>query len=178
MPHTIHVGARSRFVTATAWIFILLAGLVSLSTLLQNAHVASLLPGLGSAGDSMPLPWLAALLMRHLPWVLGAGFVLSLTTLASAAGLLMRHDWGRRAFIGLLVMAIVANLAGLWLQHEVVRSVVDNTLTSVPPQALGVFDGFVTAARVMGVLVTLTACGLLGWIIRALMSARVRQEFA
>ena len=80
----------------------------------------------------------------------------------------------------LLVVAIVANLLGLWLQHEVVQSVVDHTLarTTIPASALGVFGGFVTAARVMAVLMTLLGCSLLVWIIRRLMSASVRQEFA
>lgn len=111
---------------------------------------------------------------------MGAGLVISLATLASAIGLLLRLDWARRTFIGLLIVAVVANLLGLWLQQEVVQSVVDHTLarTEIPAQALGVFGGFVTAARVMAVLMTLLGCSLLIWIIRRLMSASVRQEFA
>ena len=57
--------------------------------------------------------------------MVGAGLVVSLATLASAIGLLLRLDWARRVFIGMLVLAIVANLLGLWFQHEVVQSVVD-----------------------------------------------------
>jgi len=112
--------------------------------------------------------------------VVGLGLVMSLATLASAIGMLMRLDWARRTFIGLLVIAIFANLLGLWLQQEVLQSVVSNTLSSVaiPQKALGVFGGFVTAARVMAVLMTLVGCSLLVWIIRRLMSATVRQEFA
>jgi hypothetical protein len=180
MPQTYTVGSRSLFVTATAWVFIILAGLTSASALVQNAAVASLMPGLLVATERNPLPLLTGLLVGYLPWVVGAGLVISLATLASAIGLLMRLDWARRSFIGLLVVAIVANLLGLWLQQEVVQSVVSNTLSSVaiPAQALGVFGGFVTAARVMAVLMTLVGCGLLGWIIRRLMSAGVRQEFA
>ena len=80
---------------------------------------------------------LATLLIAYLPWVVGAGLVLSLATLASAIGLLMRLDWARRAFIGLLALAIVANLLGLWFQHEVVQSLVSSTLSRapLPPQA-------------------------------------------
>ncbi|MBC7483991.1 MAG: hypothetical protein H7337_19305 [Rhizobacter sp.] len=180
MPNTFSVGSRSLFVTATAWVFIILAGLTSASALVQNAAVASLMPGLHLATERHPLPLLTGLLLGYLPWVVGAGMVVSVATLASAAGLLLRLDWARRSFIGLLVLAIVANLVGLWLQQEVVQSVVSNTLSSVtiPAQALGVFGGFVTAARVMAVLMTLAACALLGWIIRRLMSAGVRQEFA
>lgn len=178
MPQTFTVGARSLFVTATAWAFIVLAALASASALLQNAAVASLMPAAQTLPQPMPL--LTGLLLGYLPWVVGTGLVISLATLASAIGLLLRLDWARRTFIGLLVVAIVANLLGLWLQHEVVQSVVDQTLarTAIPAQALGVFGGFVTAARVMAVLMTLVGCSLLVWIIRRLMSAGVRQEFA
>ena len=180
MPQTYNVGARSLFVTATAWVFIVLAALASVSALVQNAAVASLMPGLQLASEGTALPLLTGLLIGYLPWVVGTGLVMSLATLASAIGLLLRVDWARRTFIGLLIVAIVANMLGLWLQQEVVQSVVSNTLSSVaiPKQAMGVFGGFVTAARVMAVLMTLVGCALLGWIIRRLMSAVVRQEFA
>ena len=180
MPQTFTVGSRSLFVTLTAWVFIILAALTSASALVQNAAVASLMPGLQLATERNPLPLLTGLLLGYLPWVVGLGLAVSLATLASAIGLLMRLDWARRSFIGLLVVAIMANLLGLWLQQEVVQSVVSNTLSSVaiPAQALGVFGGFVTAARVMAVLMTLVGCALLVWIIRRLMSAGVRQEFA
>ena len=180
MPQTYNVGARSLFVTATAWVFIILAALTSASALVQNAAVASLMPGLQVATDRTPLPLLTGLLVGYLPWVVGTGLMMSLATLASAIGLLMRLDWARRTFIALLVVAICANLLGLWLQQELLQSVVSSTLSSapIPQQALGVFGGFVTAARVMAVLMTLVGCALLGWIIRRLMSAGVRQEFA
>ena len=178
MPQTFNVGARSIFVTVTAWVFIVLAALASVSALVQNALVASLAPASGA--HLPPLPLLTGLLLGYLPWVVGTGLVMSLATLVSAVGLLLRLDWARRVFIGLLVVAIVANLLGLWLQHEVVQSVVASTLSGapLPAQAIGVFGGFVTAARVMAVLVTLGACGLLAWIVRRLMSPAVRQEFA
>ena len=178
MPQTFNVGARSIFVTVTAWVFIVLGALASASSLVQQAFVVSLAP---SAGAHLPAPpLLAGLLIGYLPWVVGTGLVVSLATLASAIGLLLRLDWARRVFIGLLAFAIVANLLGLWLQHEMVRSVVADTLSQapLPPQAIGVFGGFVAAARVMAGVVTLGACGLLAWIIRRLMSPAVRQEFA
>jgi hypothetical protein len=173
MPITIRVGARSLFVTATAWVFILLGVVASLSALVQNAMLASLMPVPATSGV---VGWL----MGYMPWVVATGLVMSLATLASAIGLLLRLDWARRTFIGLLAVAIVANLLGLWLQQEMMQSVLSSTLSSValPPKALGVFGGFVTAVRVMAVVVTLSACALLGWIIRRLMSPTVRQEFA
>ncbi len=178
MPQTYNVGARSRFVTATAWVFIVLAALACVSALVQNAAVTSILPGLQRKAPSLPL--LTGLLVGYLPWVVGTGLVVSFATLASAIGLLLRLNWARRVFIGMLVFAIVANLAGMWLQHEVVQSVVSSTLSSapIPAQVLDVFGGFVTAAKVMAIVMTLCACAVLAWIIRRLMSASIRQEFA
>jgi len=180
MPQTFNVGSKSLFVTITAWVFIVLAAMASISAVLQNAAVASFLPGLTVVGNVQPLPLLTGLLMGYLPWVVGAGLLMSLATLACAVGLLVRLEWARRIFIVLLVLAIAANFAGLWLQQEMLQSVVNSTLrhAPLPPLAADVFGGFVTAARVTAVLVTLGACGLLVWIIRRLMSPSVRQEFA
>ncbi len=180
MPQTYNVGARSRFVTATAWVFIFLAALTSAAAIVQNAAVASRLPNLGLPLDHAALPLLTGLLIGYLPWVVGAGLVVSCATLAAAIGLLLRLNWARRTFIGLLVFAIVANLLGMWLQQEVAQSLVDATLRSVrlPQGALSVFGGFVTLARVLAVMMTLCACMVLAWIIRRLMSFQIRQEFA
>ena len=180
MPQTFNVGSRSLFVTVTAWVFIVLAAMASVSALLQNAAVASFLPGLTVVGNVQPMPLLTGLLMGYLPWVVGAGLLVSLATLACAVGLLLRLEWARRFFIALLVLAIVANVAGIWLQQEMLQSLVSSTLqrAPLPPLLADVFGGFVTAARVTALLVTVGACGLLVWIIRRLMSPSVRQEFA
>ena len=180
MPQTFNVGSRSLFVTVTAWAFIVLAAMASVSALLQNAAVSSFVPGLTVAGSGQPLPLLTGLLMGYLPWVMGAGLLMSVATLACSVGLLIRLEWARRFFIALLVLAIAANVAGLWLQQEMLHSLVSSTLQTspLPPLAADVFGGFVTATRVTSVMVTLGACALLVWIIRRLMSPAVRQEFA
>ena len=180
MPQTYSVGSRSVFVTATAWIFIVLAVLASASAVVQNAAVTALMPGLSMGIERGKLPLLTGFLVGYLPWVVGASLVVSIATLASAIGLLLRLDWARRVFIGMLILAIIANLLGLWLQQEVVQSVVSTTLrrAPIPEAAMTVFGGFVTAARLLAVMLTLGACVVLAWIIRRLMSFGVRQEFA
>lgn len=177
MPQTFNVGSRSLFVTLTAWVFLLLGAMAGVSALLRNASLMSDLQGLSA---TQPLPLFTGLLIGYLPWVLGAAVAMSVVTMASAAGLLLRLDWARRCFIALLGIAVAVNLLGLWLQYEVVQSVVELTLarSPLPPAAADVFGGFVTAARVMAVIVTLAACLLLVWIMRRLMSPTVRQEFA
>ncbi|HSI58182.1 MAG TPA: hypothetical protein VLA16_11540 [Ideonella sp.] len=179
MPQTYYLGNRSLFITLTAWVSIVLATLACACGVIQQASLASWNPGLGGALQSQPLPLVSGLMMAYLPWVIGTGLIVSVALLVAAGGLLMRMEWARRAFIGLLVLAIAANLAGLWLQHEFVQSLVASTLRRTPlPLALAeVFGGFVTAARVMAGLMTLFACALLAWMIRRLMSPVVRQEF-
>ena len=169
MPQTFNVGARSLFVTATAWLFILLGALASVLALVQGASVTSLL-------QSVQWPWLA----KVLPWAMHGGVALSASLLACAIGLLLRVERARRLFIGLMVLAFAVNLVGLGLQQALFQALVDTTLThaSLPPQAADVVGGFVTATRTLAVAMTLGVCGALLWVIRRLMSPAVRQEFA
>ena len=174
MPQTFNVGSRSLFVTLTAWVFIALAGLATASALVQNAALASL-PAV--AVDKLPLG--VGLLVAYLPWVLAGSVLLSVATLAAAIGLLLRLEWARRAFVGLLVLAIVGDLAGLWLQQELMLALADQALArvSLPQPAAQVFGGFVVSARVMAGLLMLGGCAALAVTARRLMSPAVRQEF-
>jgi hypothetical protein len=180
MTQTFNVGSRSLFVTITAWVFIVLALLASASAVVQTAVVSSLPGQIALSGTPLPQPGLTGWLLAYLPWVVGTGLVVSVATLVAAGGLLVRLEWARRTFIALLLVAIAANLGGLWLQQEVMLSLVDATLqrSVLPPQVAGVFGGFVVAARSMAVLVTLIGCGGLGWIAWRLTQPLIRQEFA
>jgi hypothetical protein len=146
------VGAPSVFVTGTAWLFILLSGLIC---------GAALVVGLRSGS----LGWLAG------------GLVLSVTTLACALGLLLRHDWGRRSLIGLLGLALVANLGAAWLEHgmrlgeAIARAV-------LPLRLVALLGGPEGAGRGVVLLLAVLAGLLLVWVMRRLMAPAVRQEFA
>jgi len=176
MPKTFNVGAPSLFVTVTAWMAIVLATVVAVLSGWQQAEVASLLP----QWQQRELPAVSGWLLRGLPWVLALATALSVLLMASAVGLLLRLDWARRVFIGLVALAIAANLFGLWLQHEAVQLWVQQTLGAItlPGPAAGVFGGLLTLAQVMAGVVTLAAAALLAWVIGRLNSESVRQEFA
>ncbi len=174
MPQTFNVGARSIFVSTVAWTFIVLACVSVLMAILRHASAGAVLAAL-------PAPeGVSRLVADYLSWVTAIALALCVATLVAAIGLLLRLDWARRVFIGLLAVAIVFNLAGLWLQHELVTGLVSNTLrqSPLPSSALEVFGGFVVASRVMGAVVSLATCAMLGWIIGRLCSATIRQEFA
>jgi hypothetical protein len=177
---TFNVGARSLFVTVTAWVFIVLGLLASVSALVQNATASSLPGQVALTSTPLPQPLLTGWLLAYLPWVVGAGLLVSVATLAAAAGLLLRLEWARRTFIVLMGVAIGINLGGLWLQQELMLSLVDATLqqAAMPPGLAGVFGGFVAATRSMAVLVTLGGCAMLGWIAWRLTLPPIRQEFA
>jgi len=180
MPQTFNVGSRSLFVSVTAWVFILLGAAACALTVIQGAATASLLPGFALGFDVRPLQGLAGLLAAHVPWVAGVALTLSIATLAAAIGLLLRLEWARRAFIVVVVLTIVTDLAGLWLQQELLQGLIDHTLsrTPLPREAAGVFGGFATAARAAAVMLSVLTCVLLAWIIGRLNTQSVRQEFA
>jgi hypothetical protein len=172
MPQVFSVGARSLFVNSIAWIGICLALLSAVSPL-ASSSAAPLL-------SAWPAPeGLLRLYEQHQPWLVASGLALSLATLAAAIGLLLRLNWARVAFIGLLTLAMLANLAGLWLQQELVQTVVSRTVASsvLPVQAVQALGGLATASTVLGAFMTGATCGLLAWIIYRLMSQSVRQEF-
>lgn len=179
MPQTFYVGSRSPFVTFVAWAFIVLAVLASASAMVQAAQVDSVLPQWRAAA-SAAMPAATTFLLKYLPWLMAGGVVVSMALLVSAVGLLMRLEWARRTAIGVLALAIAANVGGLWLQHEVVQALLQSTLRghSIPQAAAGLFGSFATVTQVMGVLITLACCIGLGWLIRRLNSESVRQEFA
>ena len=176
MPQTYNVGSRSRFVNFIAWMFILLAAFACEWAVIQNATQS----WTALAVDPASLPWLTGLLVRHATWVFSAAVALSLATMVCAFGLLRRIEWARRVFIGLLMVAIGVDLAGLWLQQEFMHLLVDSALrqASFSQGTAEVVDGVVTTARVLAGLVTLVFSLALAGIIRRLMSPAVRQEFA
>jgi len=159
----------------------MLLGIAAIAvSVIQGASTAALLPGFNMNLDVKPLQGLVHVLAAHLPWVAGAALALSIGTLVAAIGLLLRLEWARRAFIVVVALAIVANVAGLWLQQALLQSLIDHTLSraALPREAAGVFGGFATAARAAAVTLSVATCLLLAWIIARLNTQAVRQEFA
>lgn len=157
---------RSTFVSLVAWVFIVLAGLMTLIGAIQNLMLHWLWPGLAIATpDALPmLGWATG----HLGLVLGGFLALALGQLIAAIGLLRRRDWARRLFIALLGLGIVWNLAGLALMIAVTATAepAGSGTTALSWTVVGV-----NLALGLGIIV------LLGWLIRRLRSPRIRMEF-
>ena len=154
MPQTYYLGRRSGFFTGLA-LGCLLAMLVATSWWLQQGPPLAL--------------WARA------TWAVAAGLIAVV-----AMGLWLRREWARRLAIGLLVLATVANLSGLWWQHQWMQSLISSALEApqaVPPALLAALERLRLAAQSLGALLTLGLSLLLAWVVRGLCSGPVRQAF-
>lgn len=172
---------RSTFVTAVAWIFIVLAGFGTVITLLQNVIFQFLAPAMEAqlaveqAGKDPAMPWIAEFMVRHLRWVVLAMFVAAASTLAGAVGLLKRRNWARRLFIALMLLGVLWNLAGIGFMLTFF-----GTVGASLSGASGAAGDFALAMNMMiavNVLITLGFTALFGWIAKRLASAEIRREF-
>jgi len=175
---------RSTFVTVVAWVFIAIAGFSSFAALLENvlfnalAGGGGLPPELGNLGQY--LPPMAAFIFHNLRWFLLALLVASIVTLTAAIGLLRRRDWARRLFIGLMAASILWNLGGLVLQQVFVSDAptLAGMQTKVPADIRSGLQVFQTVMTVVSALTTLAIVALLVWVVKRLMSPRIREEFS
>ncbi|BFI94832.1 MAG: hypothetical protein RSP_03420 [Rhodanobacter sp.] len=173
---------RSTFVTVLAWLFIGMAGFAALIALLRNLMLQWLwLPAMQMQpapplppGLPAPTQWM----FGHMVWFFRAFLLVAAVTLAAAIGLLRRHEWARRLFIGLMGLNIAYQVLGLAWQWWFAGSM-DAFLHApgMPADMSSVMHDFMRAAQVFGTLMALLLCALSGWIIRRLCSAQVRDEF-
>jgi hypothetical protein len=175
---------RSQFVTATAWTFIVLAGCMTLLSLLQNVMLQVMLRTSGMR-DAMAqlhnsnrggMPPFAINLLDVMPWMFAANLVLCISTLIAAIGLLQRKEWARLMFIALMAIGIIWNIGGLVLQWYVfsgMRAVAGNA----PAQFVAEFNAFTIGIVVVSFLFAATFSFLFGWIIKRLCEPAIAQEF-
>ncbi|HKR77319.1 MAG TPA: hypothetical protein VJR95_11675 [Rhodanobacter sp.] len=175
---------RSTFVTVLAWVFIGLSGFTTLISVLQNLMLQWLfLPAMQQAqatqtalppGLPTPMHWM----FGHFAWFFRAFLLISVVTLVASIGLLRRHEWARRLFIGLIGFAIAYQLLGLVWQWWFMGSMSGFMQASGAPADMDrVMHGFMRAMQVFSSLMAVGFCVLFGWIIRRLGSAPVRDEF-
>jgi hypothetical protein len=173
---------RSTFVTALAWIFIVLAGFATLISVLQNIMVTVMFPvaEMQAAADQAKkterMPWFAAFMIQNMRLFFFAFLMLSTATVVSAIGLLKRRNWARLLFVALMSFGILWNVAGVVLSF-----VFFSSMPPVPSTAPNGFaDQFELMSKVMIGFNILLAAGftvLFGWIIKRLTSNEIRHEF-
>ena len=173
---------RSAFVTGLAWTFIALAGFATFISVMQNVMFTLMFPAeemRAIARDSRngpPMPGAVRFMFENFRYFLAAFLVLSAGTLISAIGLLKRKNWARLAFIAIMAIGVVWNLAGLAMPF-VMTPLIPEMPGQVPPDFK---DNFRLMQNIMigfAVVMGLAFAGLFAWIIKRLVSDDIKREF-
>ncbi|MDH3359889.1 MAG: hypothetical protein OEL55_03375 [Desulfobulbaceae bacterium] len=168
---------RSRFVTTTAWVFIIIGALTTIASLIQGLMYVRMLtmPTLHQAmhEGASHLPLLLQLVFEHFRLYLLFIFSLSLSTLISAIGLLKRKELGRRLFIGVLAIAVITMLTTFITQLSI-SPVTDNIpAAQIPADA----KTMMRAMKGFFFIITFSLTCLAGWLSLQLSAPEIKQEF-
>jgi len=176
------MATRSSFVTSVAWTFIVLAGFATAITLLQNIMISVMFPveemraSMREAQKSQPMPVFASFMLDHIRLMFGLFFAVCALTLVSAIGLLKRKNWGRLMFIGMMVLGVLWNLAGVFIPYFMFSSF--PPIPETAPRDL--HDNFQLMTNIMmgfTIVIAIVFAVLFGWIAKRLMSSDIRREF-
>lgn len=170
---------RSSFVTVVAWIFIVLSGLGTLVSIMQNIMIqvmfnATEMEKAMHAAPPPGVPPFAAFMTSHFQLLFVAFLIISVSMLASSIGLLKRKNWARLIFICLMGLGILWNLGGLVLQLTMYSSM-QSSFANVPDAAD--MKSFMIAMAVFSVIFALGFSVLFGWIAKRLLSPSIVTEF-
>ena len=173
---------RSTFVTVLAWIFIALSGFGALIGVLQNIMLQTVLRSaeFGKAMQAAPgqpgLPPFATFLFENFQWFFLAALLANVVMLVVSIGLLKRRNWARLCFIGLMILSILWQVAGVTLQAAMFSFVHDQFAAA---QAQGAPDMtlFFVVMAVVCLVFALAFGALFGWIAWKLASEPIAAEF-
>lgn len=173
---------RSGFVTGLAWTFVALGGLSTLIALLQVIMLAALLPmdeirtAMRETDESQAMPALVRFMLDNFYLFFLAFLLVSAATFVSAIGLLKRWNWARLTFIGIMVLGVLWNLAGIAIPFVVSRWL-PALPGGMPSDFRDQFNLVWTFMTAVTVVIGLLFAGLFAWIVKRLLSADVRSEF-
>jgi hypothetical protein len=180
-PNQVQV-ARSSFVTALAWVFIVLSGFATLIAVAQNVMINTMFPvdqmeaAMHSAKTQQDIPPIAKFMTSHFRLFFGAFLALSVVTLVSSISLLKRKNWARLIFISLMGLGIVWNIGGLFLQ-QAMFSTMPPPPTTAPPEFQNQFNSMAQTMMIFSAIMAIGFSVLFAWIIKRLASQKVREEF-
>ncbi|HEU4665741.1 MAG TPA: hypothetical protein VFS55_17060 [Dokdonella sp.] len=175
-----YVATRSTFVTVVAWIFIVLSGFGTFVCALQNIIVA-LLSSKPEFAEAMhaPVPAgtppFAAFVFGHLHLFLLAMLLVTALTLASAIGLLLRRNWARLTFVGLMALGMIWSIASVVLQWFMLAPMREQFGASHRAPDM---SAFVVAISALSAAFAIGFACFYGWIAKRLLSREIAMEFA
>jgi len=173
---------RSGFVTALAWIFIVLAGFSTFISVLQNIMLTVMFSTeefgalTREAQNVQEMPAVFRFMFANFRFFFLGFLIVSATTLVSAIGLLKRKNWARLIFVGIMTVGIVWNLSSLAMPF-VMSSVMSGMPTAAPSD---IHDNFMLMWNIMmivSIVICLAFAALFAWIIKRLVSQDIKSEF-
>ena len=172
--------ARSTFVTVVAWIFIVLGGMATFVSAMQNVMIAFMFPPdalhpIAAKPGEEDVVAIVNFVAAHMRLFFLGFFLMSALTLAASIGLLARRNWARLLFVALLVIGMIGNVAGVFLAVFFFTAITQAMPAGVAPP--GGFQTFAVVAGAMNVLFVLGFLALFGWIAKRLLSPEIRREF-
>jgi hypothetical protein len=170
---------RSTFVSVLAWIYIVLMGLMTFAAIIEAIVFFTVLPpdAIGrlwaQATGGQQLPAVYQFMFSHMQALTLGGLVMSVFLLVASIGLLKRRNWARIIFIVFMGFSVVWNVASVFLMPSLY-----STMPMVPQaQGLPVLKVIQTVMSVFAVVMALAFTVLFGWIVKKLLSARIKAEF-
>lgn len=173
---------HSSFVTALAWVFIVLSAFATLISIAQNVMINAMFSvdpmeaAMHSAKAPQNMPPVAEFMTNHFRIFFGAFLALSVVTLVSSVALLKRKNWARLIFIILMSLGIVWNIGGLFLQQAMFSSM-PSPPTTAPPEFQAQFNSMAQTMIIFSAIMAIGFSALFAWIIKRLTSQKVRKEF-
>lgn len=168
---------RSKLVTVTAWLFIVIGAFTTTASLIQGLMYVRMLtmPTMHQAmhEGASHLPFLLQLLFEHFRLYLLFIFSLSLTTLLSAIGLLKRNDLARRTFITVLIIAVLAMLTAFITQLSISPATDNIPAAQIPGEA----KNMMRAMKGFFFIITFSVTCLAGWLMLQLSAPEIKEEF-
>lgn len=173
---------RSTFVTVVAWIFIALSGFGALIGILQNLMLQTVLrsaefdQAMQAAPGQPGLPPFATFLFENFQWFFLAALLANVVMLVVSIGLLKRRNWARLCFIGLMILSILWQVAGLAIQ-AMMFSFVHDQFAAAQAQGAPDMTLFFVVMAVVCIFFALAFGALFGWIAWKLASKPIAAEF-
>jgi hypothetical protein len=170
---------KSDFVTVLAWIFIVLTGLMTFVTLLQNITIRimfsddRLSEAMSHADNMGNMPEHAEFMFNNFNLIFLLIFFFSLFLFITSIALLKRKNWARITFIILMALGILWNILGLILQSTFMPDI-----SSInDPKAAEQFESMMSVMKIGSYVVAIVFTALYAWIIKKLSSSTIAYEF-
>ncbi|HKS06915.1 MAG TPA: DUF2127 domain-containing protein [Gemmatimonadaceae bacterium] len=177
---------RSSFINVLAWVFIVLSGLGTLVSALQNVMIRTMPferfdETMGDSTAAALIPASARFMFEHFRLLAFIAFVFMLAQFVASVGLLRRRNWARQMFMGLLICDIAYVFSGVFLQQSMMSSVTETIRTAAAADTLSLnIDDLTTGfaiARIVAFVFAFAVASVFGWIVYKLASPRIRAEF-